>query len=56
MNKATSWSNSSIAKGSNLLTTNSWDIITVRWSATYLTFPEGSYMIVTFQPELTLID
>lgn len=53
---ASTWSSSSFTKGSNLLTTNSHDIYTVSWSANYLTFPEGSYMIITFNNYLTLID
>lgn len=53
---ATSWSSSSFAKGSNLLTTNSYDLYTLSWSANYLTFPESSYMIVTFNNYLSLID
>ena len=56
INKATSWTSTSITKGSNLLGTNSWDLYTVRWSANYLTFPEGSYMILTFQTQVTLLD
>ena len=32
------------------------DLYTVTWMANYLTFPEGSYMILTFDPMLTPID
>jgi len=53
---ASSWTTTTFSKATNLLTTNSWDLYTVRWSANYLTFPEGSYMIVTFQPQLNLVD
>jgi hypothetical protein len=36
---ASAWTSTSFSKGTNLLTTNSWDIYTVTWSANYLTFP-----------------
>lgn len=53
---ATSWTSSSFTKGSNLLGTNSWDKYTVAWSANYLTFPEGSYMLITFSSHVTILD
>ena len=53
---ANSWTSSTYAKGSNLVGTNSWDKYTVTWKADYLTFPEGSRMLVTFNNRLNLID
>lgn len=45
---ASSWTSSSFTKVSSMLTSYSWGTFTVAWSANYLTFPEGSYMILTF--------
>ena len=56
VNAATSWTTSTFTKGSNIMTTNSEDLFTIRWSANYLTFPEGSSMIVTFPSDLDLLD
>ena len=42
------WSTSSFAKGTGLLGVNTQDLYTVIWSANYLTFLEGSHMILTF--------
>ena len=56
INAASTWSSTTFSKATSLLSTNSMDLYTVSWSASYLTFPEGSYMIVTFQPQLNLID
>lgn len=56
VSEASGWTSSSIAKGTNLLGTNSWDKYTVTWSANYLQFPEGSYMIVTFGNYVSLLD
>jgi hypothetical protein len=56
VNAASTWTTSSFTKGTNLLTTNSYDLYTIKWSANYLTFPEGSYMLVTFNSYLNLID
>ena len=50
------WTTSSITKGTNLVGTNSWDKYTVSWTANYLTFPEGSRAIITFNNHLNLID
>ena len=56
ISSASSWTTTSYVKGSNLISTNSWDKYTVSWSANYLTFPEGSRMIVTFNNRLDLLD
>lgn len=56
VNAATSWTSSSFVKGSNLMGTNSWDKYTISWSANYLSFPEGSYMLITINNYLDLID
>ena len=53
---ANTWTTSSITKGTNLVGTNSWDKYTVSWTANYLTFPEGSRTIITFNNHLNLID
>ena len=56
VNAASSWTATSFVKGSNLMGTNSWDMYTVSWRADYLTFPEGSRMLVTFNSRLDLLD
>jgi hypothetical protein len=38
------------------VSTNSWDKYTVSWQANFLTFPEGSRMIVTFNNQISLLD
>ena len=53
---ASSWSTSTYTKGTQLVSTNSHDKYTVSWQASYLTFPEGSYMIITFNNRINLID
>jgi hypothetical protein len=53
---ASSWTTATFNKGTNLLTDNSEDLYTVSWSANYLSFPEGSYMMLTFSTNFTLID
>jgi hypothetical protein len=53
---ANSWTTSSFSKGSNIVTSNSMDLYTVSWMANYLSFPEGSYMVLTFPSNLAIID
>jgi hypothetical protein len=53
---ATSWTSSTFTKGSNIVTTNSMDLYTVTWTSNYLSFTEGSYMILTFSTRFALID
>lgn len=52
----TSWDSSSFTKDLGLLNTNSMGIYTVAFSSSSLSFPEGSYMILTFSTYFTLID
>lgn len=51
-----SWTTSSFTKGTNILTPNSADLYTVSWMANYLSFPEGSYMILTFSTNFNILD
>jgi hypothetical protein len=53
---ASSWTTSSLAKVSCLLSSYSWCIYSVSWMANYLSFPEGSYMILTFSSQFSLVD
>lgn len=53
---ASSWTTSSFSKGSNLLNSNNEDLFTVSWSANYLSFPEGSYMVLIFSSNFILMD
>lgn len=53
---ASSWTSGTFTKGSNIITSNSMDLYTVAWSANYLSFPEGSYMLLTFSTNFALID
>ena len=56
VNAASSWSTSTFTKGTQLVSTNSHDRYTVSWQASYLTFPEGSYMLVIFNNRINLLD
>ena len=53
---ANSWTSSTFTKGTQLVSTNSHDKYTVTWQANYLTFPEGSRMLVTFNNQISLLD
>lgn len=54
--KKTAWDSSSFVKNSGLFNTNSMGIYTVTFSSSSLSFPEGSYMLLTFSSYFTLID
>lgn len=53
---ASSWTTSSFTKGSNIVTSSTMDLYTVSWSANYLSFPEGSYMVLTFSGNFVILD
>lgn len=53
---ASSWTSSSFTRAGNILTSSAMDLYTVSWSANYLTFPEGSYMILSFSAYFVILD
>lgn len=52
----TSWSSSAITKVSGLTNTNSMGVYTIAFSSSGLTFPEGSYMIMTLTSNFYMFD
>lgn len=52
----TSWSSSSITKVSGLTNSNSMGVYTIAFSSAGLSFPEGSYMIMTLDSEFYMFD
>jgi hypothetical protein len=57
LSAASSWSTSTFTKVSGLLNAYSWNVYSVSWMANYLSFPEGSYMVLTFpSAQFSLID
>lgn len=53
---ANSWTSTTFTRGSGLVGVNSQHLYTVTWRASYLTFPEGSYMVLTFSNLYTIVD
>ena len=53
---ATSWTSSSITKVSGLTNSNSMGIYTITFRSAALTFPEGSYMIITLDSQFLMFD
>lgn len=56
INYNSGWTTSSFTKVTGIQTTNSWGTYTIAFSSTALTFPEGSYMILTFANYFNLLD
>lgn len=56
LNIANAWTSSSISKISGSTNTNSMGVYRIAWSANYLTFPEGSYMLITLDGQLTILE
>lgn len=52
----TSWTSSSITKVSGLTNSNSMGVYTIAFSSSALTFPEGSYMIMTLSSNFYMFD